>query len=268
MTDLPSNTRIKFICPRPTDAAGLAAIAEPQIPHDALGPGTSVECVAVRECGEELVCHYEALLMDFYVAEAGLRAEDEGFDAVVIDTVSDSGLDALRSRLAIPVIGSGIVAYSVATMLGHQFSIVTMWDRWKFFYEKSLTQYGLRHKCASIRSINVTPDLDHLLAGKEDEVFPLLADTAQTCIEQDGADVIVLGSTTMYQAGDYLAQRLPVPVINPGRVALKMAETLVDLRLTHSKQAFPSPITRQDWKFGTADNPNAGKLTTRSGREP
>ena len=44
---------------------------------------------------------------DAYVIEAGLSAEDEGFDALIMDTVSDSGIYALRSRLSIPVIGPG-----------------------------------------------------------------------------------------------------------------------------------------------------------------
>ena len=33
--------------------------------------------------------------------------KNEGYSAVVIDTVSDSGLRALRSRLSIPVLGPG-----------------------------------------------------------------------------------------------------------------------------------------------------------------
>ena len=36
--------------------------------------------------------------------EAGLSAEDDGYDAVCIDTMSDSGVNALRSVLDIPVI--------------------------------------------------------------------------------------------------------------------------------------------------------------------
>lgn len=36
------------------------------------------------------------------------------------------------------------------------------------------------------------------------------------CVEVDGADVIILGSTTRHEAHAYLAERLPVPIINPG----------------------------------------------------
>ena len=108
-------------------------------------------------------------------------------------------------------------------------------------YEKNLDLYRLREKCASIRAVNIPPDVESLFTGKEDEMFKTLTAEAQKAIDEDGADVILLGSTTMHQAGDYMAEHLPVPVINPGPVAIKMAETLVQLGLSHSKVAFPPP---------------------------
>jgi Asp/Glu/hydantoin racemase len=48
-----------------------------------------------------------------------------------------------------------------------------------------------------------------------------LAEAGRKAIEEDGADVLLLGSTTMHQAHAYLAERLPVPVINPGPLVPK-----------------------------------------------
>jgi allantoin racemase len=240
--------RIKFIIPFPFDEEGVANRAA-QIPRDLLGPETDVECVPVRNSATLVDSQYEALVFDMYIAEAGLRAEEEGYDAVVMDTVSDSGLSALRSRLSIPVMGPGLVSYAVAIMLGKRFSIVTMWDKWRHLYEKNLDTYHLWEKCASIRAVNIPPDVEALFTGKEEEMFRTLTDEARKAIDEDGADVILLGSTTMHQAGDYMAEHLPAPVINPGPVAIKLTETLVDLGLSHSKVAFPSPSTIIDDRF-------------------
>src|SRR6188472_2435063 len=240
--------RIKYIIPFPFDEEGIANRAA-QIQRDVLGPDTEVECVPVRNSATLVDCYYEALVFDMYIAEAGLRAEEEGYDAVVMDTVSDSGLSALRSRLSIPVMGPGLVSYAVAIMLGKRFSIVTMWDKWRHLYEKNLDTYHLWEKCASIRAVNIPPDVEALFTGKEEEMFRTLTDEARKAIDDDGADVILLGSTTMHQAGDYMAEHLPVPVINPGPVAIKMAETLVQLRLSQSKVAFPPPSEIVDDRF-------------------
>jgi allantoin racemase len=241
--------RIQYIIPFPFDESGIAARAA-QIPRDALGPNTEVVCVPVRNSIEAMLdSEYEAAIFDLYVAEAGLRAEDEGFDAVVMDTVSDSGLGILRSRLSIPVIPPGLVAYAVAIMLGKRFSIITMWDTWRFFYEKNLALYHLEGKCASIRAVNIPPDVEALFAGKEEEMFEKLTAEARKAIEEDGADCVLLGSTTMHQAGAYMSEHLPCPVINPGPVAIKMAETMVSLGLSHSKVAWPRTKVLQDHKL-------------------
>ncbi|MFQ5425597.1 MAG: aspartate/glutamate racemase family protein [Gaiellales bacterium] len=240
--------RIKYIIPFPFDEAGIAARAA-QIPSEVLGEGTDVECVPVRNSITMLDSEYESLLLDAYVAEAGMQAEEEGYDAVVMDTVSDSGLGALRSRLSIPVLGPGLVAYSVAVMLGKKFSIVTMWDKWHFFYEKNLAVYNLKGRLASIRAVNIPPEVESLFEGKEEEMFQKLTDEAQRAIDEDGADCIMLGSTTMHQAGQYMQEKLEAQVINPGPVAIKIAEAIVQLGLSHSKVAYPSPGTLQDEKY-------------------
>ena len=240
--------RIKFIIPFPFDDEGVANRAA-QIPKEILGPDTEVECIPVRNSATLVDCYYEDLVFDMYITEAGLRAEEEGYDAVIMDTVSDSGVWALRSRLSIPVIAPGLVSYLVGVMLGKRFSIITMWDKWTHLYEKNLALYDLKQKCASIRAVNIPPDVEALFTGKEEEMFQKLTAEAQKAIDEDGADVILLGSTTMHQAGDYMAAHLAAPVINPGPVGIKMAETLVQLGLSHSKVAFPSPSSIIDDRF-------------------
>ena len=61
--------------------------------------------------------------------------------------------------------------------------------------------------------------------------------------------MILLGSTTMHQAGDYMSEHLPAPVVNPGPVAIKLTEAIVQLGLSHSKVDFHSPSTIIDDRF-------------------
>ena len=237
--------RVKIIIPIPMGAEGVTARAS-QLPRHMVLPGFEPEFVAVAKGAALGDSAYDALLMDFSVVEAGLRAQEEGYAAVCIDTVSDSGLDALRSRLDIPVIAPGAAAFHVACMLGKKFTVLTMWDEWFALYQKTLTAYHLWPRVASLRSINTRPDLEELLAGKEEVVFKKLEATALQAIEEDGADVIVLGSTTMHQSHAYLAARLPVPVINPGQIAWKLCEVFLSLGLSHSRKAYPAPQAPND----------------------
>ena len=237
--------KVKIIVPIPMDEAGVANRAA-QLPHELIMPGTEVEFVAVSWGAALGDSYYDAMLMDMSVFEAGIRAEEEGYAAVCIDTVSDSGMYALRSKLAIPVIGPGQASFHLACCLGHKFSIITMWDEWFHLYTKTLKEYGLEHRCASLRSIKTRPDLEELLAGKEEIVFKKLEEESLKAIHEDGASVIVLGSTTMHQSHGHLSERLPVPVINPGQVAYKLCEMLLQLNLRHSKKSFATPEKPND----------------------
>lgn len=234
-----------MIVPIPMDKAGVANRAA-QLPATQIADGFEVDFKAVSYGAALGDSYYDAMLMDMSVFEAGLSAQADGYDAVCIDTVSDSGMYALRSRLDIPVIGPGQASLHMACMLGHKFSIVSMWPQWFHFYRKTLKEYGLESRCASLRSIDTRPDLEELLEGKEEVVFAKLESESMKAIEEDGADVIILGSTTMHQSHAYLSEKLPVPVVNPGMVAYKMCEVFLETGLSHSKTAFSPPEAPND----------------------
>ena len=241
--------RIKYIVPFPFDEVGLANRAA-QLPAEIRTPGVDYEFVPVRNSCHNADSAYELLILDAYIAEAGLFKRGRGYDAVVMDTVSDSGLAALRSRLSIPVLGPGLVQQHVAAMLGRRFSILTMWDRWVPMYEKTMAEYGTARLLRLGPFDRRPPDQEQLLAGKEEVVFAALErEGPPPALEQDGAHVILIGSTTMHQSVDHLRRTLGVPVINPGPLAIKLAELMVTLGLSHSKRAYMTPETLQDEKL-------------------
>ena len=79
--------------------------------------------------------------------------------------------------------------------------------------------------------LQATLGSEALFTGKEEEIFQKLTAEAQQVIDEDGAGVILLGSTTMHQSHAYLRERLEVPILNPGLVAFKLCENLLDLGL-------------------------------------
>ncbi len=236
--------RVLVIVPFAMSAENLL-LREQQLAGLQYGPDIVFEYRTVKAGPANYSSHHDFVLADVANFEAGCRAQQKGYAAVCIDTMSDSGVAALRSVLDIPVFGPGKVSMLTALMLGDRFSILTMASRWKPLYKKALDELGMHHKCASVRAIEVPPDNQALLAGKEELVFPLLEQAARKAIEEDGAEVLILGSTTMHQAHAYLAQRLPVPVINPGPLSYKMAEAALALGLRHSRAGYPAPMFPQ-----------------------
>lgn len=240
--------RILNIVPVPVPPAALEAFGA-QLPADVVHPDFENVFVAAAAGARIIDSPYEQLLAEAFVLEAGCRAEDEGFAAVCVNSMSDSALPALRSRLNIPVVAPASASMLLACLLGRKFSVITMWPKWHALYEKAIAEHGIAHRVASIRDIGTRPDAAELLAGKEEQVFDLLHREARRAIDDDGADVIILGSTTMHQSYGYLRKVLEVPVLSPGLVAEKIAELLVLTGTSHSKKAYPSPEVVQDGLF-------------------
>jgi len=231
------------------------------MPAGVLEPDTEVEFVGIRAAGALLMdSYYNLSLHEPFIIEAGLRSEEEGFDAVVIDTVTDIGVNALRSRLSIPVVGPGQTAYATATMLGRRFSILTRWERWRFLHHASLDAYGLRSRCASIRSPGLDEDAAAAIAGitaaqaaavieDRDDYWEAFLGEARAAIDEDEADVLVLASMTMQRAAELLRASVEVPVIDPGPLALRTAESFVRLGLAHSKACYRAPAWLHDESY-------------------
>ena len=238
-----TNMRLKFIIPVPIKEEVLR-IWESQIPKSLLREGDEVRFVGAKNSGTILDSYYDDALADFFVLEEGVRAQKEGYDAVIVYTMSDSGLQALRSRLDIPVVGAGVTSLHFACMLGDKFSVITSFDRWIHLYEKLLKEYRLFDRCASLRHIGSDPNVE--LGPATQETFKKLENECLKAINEDGASVIVLGSTTMNQFHEYLAEKLPVPVVNPGLVSLKVAQAMIDLKLRQSKRTYLSPSKPRD----------------------
>lgn len=237
--------RILMIVPVPVPAIALPGFAA-QIPAELIRPDIAIDFVGCRNGANLIDSPYEQTLADAWVLEAGSRAEEQGYAAVCVNSMSDSGLAALRSRLSIPVVGPGRASFFLAADLGKKFSVLTMWKRWYPLYEKLALETGLGPRLASIRDVDTRPDTAELLAGKEDIVFARLEEQARKAIDEDGADVIILGSTTMHASATWLASRIEVPVLNPGLVAFKQCETLIDLGIAQSKKTYFAPESAQD----------------------
>ena len=231
--------RIAMIVPVPVPDAALDAFAR-QIPQTLVDRST-VEFRCPTGGGGTLDSYYEGAIADYHCVEAGIAAAEDGCDLVCINSMSDSGIPALRSRLSIPVVATAHSTYAAASQLGRRFSIIGMWDRWNWFYHKVIGEHGLTDRLASIRSIDVPPDTSELLEGKEDFVFPRLKEAAQKALDEDGADVLILGSTTMHQSHAFLQDAFDVPVLNPGLIAFKTCEMWLALGLAQSARAYQPP---------------------------
>ena len=105
--------KILVIVPFPMTNAQLANRKE-QSKKVILDENIELHYQPVKAAPRTFVSQEDYLIADIAILETGLKAQSDGYDAICIDTVSDSGMAALRSVLDIPVIGPGRIMFLTA----------------------------------------------------------------------------------------------------------------------------------------------------------
>ncbi|MCD6559568.1 MAG: aspartate/glutamate racemase family protein [Palaeococcus sp.] len=206
---------------------------------------TEITIINLSKGTESIEQYYDITWAELETLREAEKAEEEGYDAVVIYCFSDPGLFAIREKLRIPVVGLRESSIHVASMLARKFSIVGVGDEnSKGKTYDAIKMYGLEHKLASIR---MTKFLVLDIAKDIKKIEEALLEESRKAIEEDGAEAIILSCGSLIGIGKELQEKLSIPVIEPGLVALKIAELLVDLGLSHSKLAFRFPHQKKRW---------------------
>ena len=202
-----------------------------------LHSGNEIARMGFTRGPRHLEYHYYETLVLPDLLHTIVEAERRGFDAAVIGCFYDLGLQESR-ELSTQMVVTAPCESSIllAASLGHTFSIIVGRRKWIPQMHDNVRRYGLESRLASFRAINLWVPEYH---QDEVETARRFREAGRRAVEEDGAEVIVLGCTA--SAGFYaeLQDELGVPVIDSALAAIKYAEHLADLRdrfgWSHSK---------------------------------
>jgi allantoin racemase len=173
------------------------------------------------------------------------EANQKGYDAILLGCFCDAGVEAAREISNIPVIAMEEATYALAITLGNKFGLLTEKQPRIAMKELHVRRAGLLQRLASIRALGLsTADLD---AHPEETKRGGLA-LARRMIEEDGAEVIIMGCAAMSGYSDDIERELGVPVLDPTVVSFKMAEMIADIGVHHSKVGLYHPPLPKEFK--------------------
>jgi len=197
--------------------------------------GTTVDVCCIENGPMSVESFYDECMAIPDTLRLVRKASEEKYDAIIIGCYGDPGIQAAREIVATPVIGPGETSMVIACLLGCRFSILTILQSMVGPLRELSARVGVSDKLASIRSVGI-PVLE--LARRED-LMKRLIQAGRQAKEEDDADVLVLGCMTMafLDVSRKLQDKLDIPVVNPAHSSVKMAETIVDMGLTHSSRA-------------------------------
>lgn len=167
---------------------------------------------------------YEALVIPDIVRIVQQGAND--YDAIVIGCFYDSGLREARE-----VSGRTIVtapcqsATAIASQLGNTFSVLVGRRKNIAKMSHNIRHYGHGNRLVSIRPLGLAV---HEYQVDHERTCNRLLREGRTAVEEDGAEVLILGCTADYGFNRQMQDELGVPVIDAVMAPFKVAEMLAD----------------------------------------
>lgn len=156
-----------------------------------------------------------------------VKEYEKEFDGIIIACHCDPNLDAIKELTNKPVVGIGEASMKLASMLGHSFSVISMTEQSIPNKIALIRKYQLQDYLASVR----TPqEKDNNLSDEEKYL-----ETAKIAIQEDKAEVIVLGCAGMTGLDKKMEEVLGVPVLDGVVSALIIITGFVKSGLSTSK---------------------------------
>lgn len=198
----------------------------------------SVDCI--KKGPDELDCNTDEAFAAAELVKEAIKAESEGFDAIVIYCFSDVGIDAIRENVRIPVIGPGETSLAVANMICNRFVVITTESiNIPRTYRRLMRNGIAREKMTSVKALDVP--IGELRVNPQ-ATGEYLKAVCKRAVEEEQADGVILGCLGMASYGEMLEQELPVKVLDPAFIALAYAEMCARVGLAHSPAVYP-PFT-------------------------
>ena len=182
--------------------------------------GPDIECITLSEgpFGIETQEHVESGTLPL----RRIVVDRDDVDAFVIACYSDPGITVCREATGKPVFGiqeSGVLA---ALSRGERFGVIALGPQSIKRHLRYIRQLGLENRLAAERPLHLS-----VAAAEEADAYPRVLEVARNLVEEDGADVLLLGCAGMTRHRLPLEQTLGVPVVDPVQMAVAQALTAV-----------------------------------------
>ncbi|HET9019335.1 MAG TPA: aspartate/glutamate racemase family protein [Acetobacteraceae bacterium] len=204
--------------------AHLAAVVDPgtEVEIHGITPFDSYAHPIVEfRCAREVICN-------------AVRAEREGYDAMVLGHFQDSGLAEARSVVDIPVLSLGEASMLHACQLGQRSGIITINPRFIPWHQQQIARYGLERRVTGVHALPFEPgqilraydsddvyqEVKHLFA---EQARPLVANGVDVLIPGGGIPMLLFARETSHAIDG-------APVLNGIPILVKQAELAVKLR--------------------------------------
>lgn len=173
------------------------------------------------------------------VADIAVKAEADGYDAVVPFGTLDAGVELSRNLVRIPIVGAGQSVMHLAVQLSNRLGVIAYEEKSIPFMRKQMHAWRVADSVVAMRSVQV-PLMES--TKNRDAIRERFIRCAREMIDDHDVEIIVPMGVTMvpvqYAPEDF-EKELGVPVMDALKTSIQTAEMMVRMGLTHSTRTYP-----------------------------
>jgi allantoin racemase len=173
------------------------------------------------------------------VAEIAVKAEADGYDAIVPFGTLDAGVELSRNLVRIPIVGAGQSVMHLAVQLSNRLGVIAYEEKSIPFMRKQMHAWRVADSVVAMRSVQV-PLMES--TKNRDAIRQRFIRCAREMIDGHDVEIIVPMGVTMVPvqyAPEEFEKELGVPVMDALKTSIQTAEMMVRMGLTHSTRTYP-----------------------------
>jgi allantoin racemase len=173
------------------------------------------------------------------VAEIAVKAEADGYNAVVPFGTLDAGVELARNLVRIPIVGAGQSVLHLGAQLSNRLGVIAYEEKSIPFMRKQLHAWRVADSVVAMRTVQV-PLMES--TKSRDAMRERFIQVGREMIDDHDVEIIVPMGVTMvpvqYDPAEF-EKELGVPVMDALKTSIQTAEMMVRMRLTHSTRTYP-----------------------------
>lgn len=180
-------------------------------------PSDQITTICATGAPELIITPEDAITAERAVT-ATLAKWKTPLDGVIIASFGDTGLNAVRKSLDVPVVGIAQSAYAMASVIGSRFSIVSFSPSMAVALKKTAESYDYGKHLASMHMVEKSQWNDP--GNIQDDYAEDLLLLCQKAAKEDHINSIVLGGGPLAGLATTLQPKVPVPIIDGTTAAI------------------------------------------------
>jgi len=163
------------------------------------------------------------------VVELGM-AHDRDCAGIIVSAFGDPGLEALRRKVSVPVVGICEASMREAAQGARRFAVATSTPALADAITQQAHDLGFGRLFTGVRCTKGDP---LALAAEPERLAEALTEAVRECIEIDGAQAVIIGGGPLGQAAEQIGPRFDQPVFGPIPLAVARILGLLDNETPH-----------------------------------